>query len=217
MGNRDYYEIMRLDPDADGAMVEQQYWQLAKEYNASEDPRTQSQLDELNEAYGVLGTPRLREQYDAFRLDVERTRGVIRPQPARPQGKGFLSGLRLPMIGKSRRPATPERPAPLARVPQPDPEPRRSPVEPSAPALVAERAGRPRRNASTQDLRASTAAMLGRWRENVAARGATAPEVDDATDATLVDIFRSEEAPDEPEEPLTAALDVLRGAGKAPR
>ncbi|MEX0749439.1 MAG: J domain-containing protein [Dehalococcoidia bacterium] len=86
MSDRDYYEILGLTPTADGAMVDQAYWHLARKYQglAATNPRAQHLLDELNEAYGVLGTPRLREQYDAFRDDVLIRKGMVKPVKARP-------------------------------------------------------------------------------------------------------------------------------------
>jgi hypothetical protein len=85
MSDRDYYEILGLTPRADGAMVDQTYWHLARKYQqmAAIDARARYMLDELNEAYGVLGTPRLREQYDAFRDDVLLRAGMIRPVKAK--------------------------------------------------------------------------------------------------------------------------------------
>ena len=81
MSDRDYYEILGLTPRADGAMVDQAYWHLARKYQAlaATNARAQYMLDELNEAYGVLGNPRLREQYDAFRDDVLIRAGMIKP------------------------------------------------------------------------------------------------------------------------------------------
>ncbi len=72
MSDRDYYEILGVMPGADGALVDQAYWHMARKYQtaAVADPRARLQLDDLNEAYGVLGTPRLRAQYDAFRAEV---------------------------------------------------------------------------------------------------------------------------------------------------
>ena len=72
MSNRDYYEILGVMPGADGPIVDQAYWHMARKYQAAAvaDPRARTQLDDLNEAYGVLGTPRLRTHYDAFREDV---------------------------------------------------------------------------------------------------------------------------------------------------
>jgi DnaJ-like protein len=87
MSDRDYYEILGLTPRADGAMVDQAYWHLARKYQqlAVTNPRAQYLLDELNEAYGVLGNPRLREQYDAFRDDVLMQQGLIKPVPSKPK------------------------------------------------------------------------------------------------------------------------------------
>lgn len=81
MSDRDYYEIMGLMPGADGAMVDQAYWHLARKYQAlaTTNPRAHQMLDDLNEAYGVLGTPRLRSQYDGFRDDVLLTKGMAQP------------------------------------------------------------------------------------------------------------------------------------------
>jgi hypothetical protein len=81
MSDRDYYEILGLTPRADGAMVDQAYWHLVRKYQAlaSTNIRAQHMIDELNEAYGVLGNPRLREQYDAFRDDVLIRAGMIKP------------------------------------------------------------------------------------------------------------------------------------------
>jgi hypothetical protein len=85
MSDRDYYEIMGLTPGADGPMVDQAYWHLARKYQllAATNERAGYLLDELNEAYGVLGTPRLREQYDAFRDDVLIRAGMIKPVKAK--------------------------------------------------------------------------------------------------------------------------------------
>jgi hypothetical protein len=87
MSDRDYYEILGLTPSADGPMVDQAYWHLVRKYQklAATNARAQYMIDELNEAYGVLGNPRLREQYDAFRDDVLIRRGMVRPVPSKPK------------------------------------------------------------------------------------------------------------------------------------
>jgi hypothetical protein len=89
MSDRDYYEILGLTPTADGSMVDQAYWHLARKYQglAGTNPRAQYMLDELNEAYGVLGNPRLREQYDAFRDDVLIRKGMVEPVKAKPHAE----------------------------------------------------------------------------------------------------------------------------------
>lgn len=94
MSDRDYYEILGLTPRADGAMVDQAYWHLARKYQqlAGTNPRAQYMLDELNEAYGVLGNPRLREQYDAFRDDVLIRKGMVKPVKAKPHAAARRAG-----------------------------------------------------------------------------------------------------------------------------
>jgi hypothetical protein len=109
MSDRDYYEILGLTPRADGTMVDQAYWHLARKYQmlAETNPRAAYMLDELNEAYGVLGNPRLREQYDAFRDDVLIRRGMVRAVPARsdaaiparPRRRSSLSATSLSTYG----------------------------------------------------------------------------------------------------------------------
>jgi hypothetical protein len=87
MSDRDYYEILGLTPRADGSMVDQAYWHLVRKYQAlaATNARAQHMIDEVNEAYGVLGNPRLREQYDAFRDDVLIRRGMIQPVTSKPR------------------------------------------------------------------------------------------------------------------------------------
>src|SRR6185295_5707319 len=87
MSDRDYYEILGLTPRADGAMVDASYWHLVRKYQAlaATNPRAQLLIDELNEAYGVLGNPRLRQQYDAFRDDVLIRSGMIKPVSSKPK------------------------------------------------------------------------------------------------------------------------------------
>ena len=87
MSDRDYYEILGLTPRADGAMVDASYWHLVRKYQAlaATNPRAQRLIDELNEAYGVLGNPKLRKQYDAFRDDVLIRSGMIQPVASKPK------------------------------------------------------------------------------------------------------------------------------------
>lgn len=87
MSDRDYYEILGLTPGADAAMVDQSYWHLARKYQAlaATNEHAGYMLDELNEAYGVLGNPRLREQYDAFRDDVLIRKGLLKPVASKSQ------------------------------------------------------------------------------------------------------------------------------------
>lgn len=105
MSDRDYYEILGLTPRADGAMVDQAYWHLARKYQAlaETNPRAISMLDELNEAYGVLGTPRLREQYDAFRDEVLIGSGVIQPVTSKPRKGKKPQATKRPEAARPKR------------------------------------------------------------------------------------------------------------------
>lgn len=202
MSEHTYYDVLKLPPRAAGAAVNQAYWQLARKYQleAETDPRARAQLDVLNEAYAVLGTPRLREEYDA-RLGA----GGSSERAARHKSAGPGLGTRLQGILGRRggHPLRDEQHA-IVTVAAKD-EPERT------------AAGRP---ATAAELRSSTAAMVARWRNTTGTpAGGPAPAVgagDDARpDTTLVDIFRSEQALEEPGEPLSAVIDVLRGS-KAP-
>ncbi|HXK32873.1 MAG TPA: DnaJ domain-containing protein, partial [Dehalococcoidia bacterium] len=72
MADRDFYEVLGLTPAADGAAIDRAYWQLARRYQAEavNDPRASALLDELNEAYNVLGVPYMRADYDAARREA---------------------------------------------------------------------------------------------------------------------------------------------------
>src|SRR5256885_15528079 len=113
MSDRDYYESLGLTPLADGAMVDQAYWHLARKYQSlgTSHPSAAHMLDELNEAYGVLGNPRLRREYDAFRDDVLLASGVVSAVPAKPKraekaaaarASKERAGSRLPRIANWR-------------------------------------------------------------------------------------------------------------------
>ncbi len=207
MSDRDYYEILGLMPGADGAIVDQSYWHLARKYQAQAetDPRARQQLDDLNEAYGVLGNARLRQQYDDFRADVlvVSGAGVKQRHGERARGSG-LPGFIGRVFGRRAKSE-------------------QALGDTAPPVFAADAALAPRRAASItasrrlggadDDLRASTAALIGRWRSSA---GINAPvreaAKDQSPDTTLVDIFRSEHEMEEPSEPLYAVMDILRGS-----
>jgi hypothetical protein len=90
--DKDYYGVLHLDPSADSTMVEHAYWHLARALQAAahRDPSAYERLEELNEAYSVLGTPALRAEYDQARLGPPPeppAREDPRPAPAVPQEK----------------------------------------------------------------------------------------------------------------------------------
>ena len=69
---KDYCLTLQVHPEADAGMIEAAYWHLARRYNeqADTDPLAKEKLDELNEAYNVLGTPAHHEEYSRLRDDV---------------------------------------------------------------------------------------------------------------------------------------------------
>lgn len=87
--SKDFYQVLRLQSGADAAAVEQAYWYLARRYNAAieNDPDAKEALDELNEAYGVLGSPVLRREYD-FRRN-----GGAQPEGDDSQPKAMLASI----------------------------------------------------------------------------------------------------------------------------
>lgn len=194
MTTRNLYEVLGLVAGADGAMVDQAYWHLAKTYQqqAPRDPRAEGLLDELNEAYGVLGTPRLREQYD---LELRSggagpgSRLVARTRTEKPARQLKLPRPKLPFGGRKQREDAPAVPRPARAVV----------------AASSRVAGRDK----AQDLHASTAAMLQRWRSNAGIQPAAEREAPEP-DTTLVDIFRTERQIEGANEPLTSVMEVLK-------
>jgi curved DNA-binding protein CbpA len=200
MTSRNYYEVLGLMPFADGVAVDQAYWHLAKTYQtlAVSDPRARRMLDDLNEAYGVLGTPRLREEYDREFVG-EATRGRAKrvgPRLRQSRGRSWLP-VTLPLWpfgGGGKEPARAE-----------------AASADSASGSVARGlppASLPLRKADVGDLRASTARMLERWRSNAGIQTAAAETRQ--PDRTLVDIFRSERELESHDDPLTAVMEILR-------
>lgn len=83
---KDHYYTLGIGIDADGEVVERTYWDLirASRSGSSERVFSAQDIDDLNEAYRVLTTPRLREAYDAERSDVLGPGAAPRsPQPER--------------------------------------------------------------------------------------------------------------------------------------
>ena len=69
---KDYCLILQVHPEADAAMIDAAYWHLAKRYSegSPNDPHAWQKLDDLNEAYNVLGSPDRRDEYMKVRAEV---------------------------------------------------------------------------------------------------------------------------------------------------
>lgn len=107
---KDYYLILQLHPEADAAMVDAAYWHLARRYNEAgpDDPSAKTKLDDLNEAYSVIGSPARREDYHRARDAVLGEDALPALPPSEPE--------RLPLTvmekqrPRSREDATPPHP-----------------------------------------------------------------------------------------------------------
>ncbi len=67
-GNKDYYEVLGVDRDADQDEIKKAYRKLAKEYHPdrSDDPNAGEKFKEISEAYDILSDPEKRKKYDRY-------------------------------------------------------------------------------------------------------------------------------------------------------
>ena len=69
MAQRDYYEILGLDKNADADAIKRAYRQLAKKYHPDLNPgdaEAEKSFKEVNEAYSVLSDSEKKAKYDQF-------------------------------------------------------------------------------------------------------------------------------------------------------
>jgi molecular chaperone DnaJ len=67
--NKDYYDILGLERDADAAGIKKAYRTLAMKFHPDrnqDDPQAVEAMKEVNEAYAVLSDPAKRRLYDAY-------------------------------------------------------------------------------------------------------------------------------------------------------
>jgi curved DNA-binding protein CbpA len=208
MNTESYYDTLGLAPFAEAAMVDQAYWHLAKTYQAlvDADPRARQALDDLNAAYAVLGTPRLREEYDAS----------LRPAASSGRWASPRSRTRATedAAGRKTRFSLPKWPFAKTGSEEAPTEARlrqlAGPVASSRPQQAQPEAPRPVRTTGVQDLHTSTSRMLQRWRESAAEAAKAAEAQEAAPDMTLVDIFKTEQDLEDRDEPLAAVMDILK-------
>lgn len=62
----DHYDVLGISPEADSAAIDQAYWRRVRQHRGLGAVNPEA-LDQLNQAYEVLATPRLRRQYDECR------------------------------------------------------------------------------------------------------------------------------------------------------
>ena len=65
----DYYRVLQVDPDAEPAVIVAAYRKLAAKYHpdVNSSPEANTRMQEINAAYGVLGDPAIRAEYDRAR------------------------------------------------------------------------------------------------------------------------------------------------------
>lgn len=82
----DHYLVLQVHPEADAAMIDAAYWHLARRYNDAEDgdPSARAKLDDLNEAYSVLGSSARRQKYNLERNEALGIGFLPTPPPSPP-------------------------------------------------------------------------------------------------------------------------------------
>jgi molecular chaperone DnaJ len=68
MSERDYYDILGIDRNADDNEIKAAFRKLARQYHpdVNKDPQAEEKFKEINEAYGVLSDANQRARYDRF-------------------------------------------------------------------------------------------------------------------------------------------------------
>jgi curved DNA-binding protein CbpA len=95
---RDYYEILGIEPDASAEEVKRAYHRLAFQYHPDRNRKSQEshkKMEEINEAYAALSAPIRRREYDLprgygikvpkFKKDSKVRISVNSPSPYRGQ------------------------------------------------------------------------------------------------------------------------------------
>ena len=70
MSQRDYYQILGVEKNADSKQIKEGYRQLAFKYHPDrneENPKASEKMKEINEAYAVLSDQAKRREYDAMK------------------------------------------------------------------------------------------------------------------------------------------------------
>ena len=100
---RDYYYTLGIGLDATREVVEQTYWQhiRASRLDESEAPARPRDIEDLNEAYRVLITPKLRSSFNTKRAEVLGPSAAPRaPQPERLEPPLRVMETQIPTLRK---------------------------------------------------------------------------------------------------------------------
>lgn len=87
MSDKNYYQILRVLPNATTAEIKKSYRQLAMEFHPDRNTsiRASEQFTLIKEAYAILSDPKQRKRYDATRFheSVQTTRIATTPEEVR--------------------------------------------------------------------------------------------------------------------------------------
>src|SRR5438552_584955 len=107
---RDLYQVLQVDPSADGEVLEAAYRRLARKYHpdVSSAPDAEARMRELNDAYATLRDPARRAAYD---------RGRAPARPPEPRATTATTARARPVRPARPRPGAPRPRARRARPP----------------------------------------------------------------------------------------------------
>lgn len=99
MSRKDYYQILRVLPNASTAEIKKSYRLLAMEFHPDKNPSSQAteQFALIKEAYAILSHPTERKKYDAARFSETygNTRIATTPEEVRDMSKELVRRIQL--------------------------------------------------------------------------------------------------------------------------
>ncbi|KAH8592723.1 hypothetical protein B0O99DRAFT_596883 [Bisporella sp. PMI_857] len=75
-GSQNHYEVLQITPGATPAEVKKSFYALSKKHHPDhnpDDPHASQRFVKISEAYGVLGTPAKRREYDRDHMQARHT------------------------------------------------------------------------------------------------------------------------------------------------
>ncbi|MFW5888334.1 MAG: molecular chaperone DnaJ [Patescibacteria group bacterium] len=84
MSQKDYYNILGIDKNADQEEIKKAFKKLAHKYHPDKKDGDEAKFKEINEAYNVLGDEKKKKQYDQFGADFNQQQ-----QAGQNGGQGF--------------------------------------------------------------------------------------------------------------------------------
>ena len=85
MNRTEALKLLRLKGEGDGRAIEQSYWSLVRRAQSrAEDPRSQKEIERLNEAYALLSPAAEPQAVTASRAIARPSRPSANPVPAAP-------------------------------------------------------------------------------------------------------------------------------------